>query len=125
MERSQAPSSDPGAGQFPSIEKLLSTGDQDEAYIRALTTNQRGFRIKMDQAVELGLVNAREMQDQREALYLAALPVTLERFNLAAQGFFTEQLFRTSLGNQLSPGRRSASTDSPVSSRGCRRLPTA
>lgn len=94
---------DPGAGEFPRIENLIITGNQQESYLRALTTNERGFRIKMDQAVELGLINAREMQDQREALYLAALPVTLERFNLAAEGFFTEQLFRTSLGNALSP----------------------
>ncbi|HEV3437931.1 MAG TPA: TolC family protein [Gemmata sp.] len=106
--------SDPGAGEFPSIEKLLITGNQREDYLRALTTNERGFRIKLDQAVELGIVNAREMQDQREALYFAALPVTLERFNLAAQGFFTEQLLRTSLGNQLSPsGQSLSSTTTP------------
>jgi hypothetical protein len=99
----QGARNDPGAGEFPSIEKLLITGEQRDDYLRALTTNQRGYRIKMDQAVELGLINAREMQDQREALYLAALPVTLERFNLAAQGFFTEQLLRTSLGDSISP----------------------
>lgn len=99
--------SDPGAGEFPRIEKLIITGDQQEDYLRALTTNERGFRIKMDQAVELGIINAREMQDQREALYFAALPVTLARFNLAAQGFFTQQLLRTSLGNQLSPSGQS------------------
>jgi hypothetical protein len=94
---------DPGAGEFPRIENLIITGNQQESYLRALTTNERGYRIKMDQAVELGLINAREMQDQREALYLAALPVTLQRYNLAAQGFFTQQLLRTSLGNGLSP----------------------
>jgi hypothetical protein len=93
--------SDPGAGEFPSIEKLLLTGNQQEDYLRALTTNQRGFRIKLDQAVELGLINAREMQDQRDALYKAALPVTLERYNFAATGFFTEQVARTSFGKFL------------------------
>jgi hypothetical protein len=102
---------DPGAGEFPSIEKLLITGNQEEDYLRALTTNQRGYRIKMDQAVELGIINAREMQDQREALYMAALPVTLARFNLAAQGFFTEQFLRTSLGNQLSTSGQSVSSN--------------
>ncbi len=110
--------SDPGAGEFPSIEKLIITADQREDYLRALTTNQRGYRIKMDQAVELGLVNAREMQDQREALYLAALPVTLERYNLAAQGFFTQQLLRTSLGNSLSPSIAGSFVDSRQSTSG-------
>ena len=60
-------------------------------------------RITLDQAVELGLINAREFQDRREDLYLAALPVTLERFNFATQAFWIEQVARRSIGAQL-PG---------------------
>jgi hypothetical protein len=43
------------------------------------------FLIKLEQACELGLINSREYQDQRENLYLAALPVSLQRFSFAAQ----------------------------------------
>ena len=69
---------------------VVATGNAASDFLRALATNQTGFRIKMEQAVELSLFNSREFQDRREDLYLAALPVTLERFNFAAQGFFTE-----------------------------------
>jgi len=73
----------------------------DEEYLRALQTNQQGYRIKVQQAVELGLINSREFQDRREDLYIAALPVTLERYNFAAQAFFTEQVIRRSTGSRL------------------------
>jgi outer membrane protein TolC len=43
------------------------------------------FLIKVEQACELGLINSREYQDQRENLYIAALPVSLQRFSFAAQ----------------------------------------
>ena len=56
-----------------------------------LESQQQGYRIKLEQAVELGILNSREFQDRREDLYLAALPVSLQRFSFAAQGFFTEQ----------------------------------
>lgn len=51
----------------------------------------RPFLLKLDQAVELGLINSREYQQRREDLYIAALPVTLERFGFAAQFFALEQ----------------------------------
>lgn len=70
-------------------------------YLRALTSNQQGYRIKLEQAVELGLINSREFQDRREDLYLAALPVTLERFSFATQAFFTEQVVRDFASSQL------------------------
>jgi len=73
-------------------------------YQRALRSEQRGYRIKLHQAVELGLLNSREFQDRREDLYLAALQVTLSRFNFAAQAFFAEQVFRRSLGRELGGG---------------------
>lgn len=73
-------------------------------YQRALRSGQRGYRIKLHQAVELGLLNSREFQDRREDLYLAALQVTLARFNFAAQAFFTEQVFRRSIGREVGGG---------------------
>lgn len=81
-------------------------GGEAEAadYQRALRSEQRGYRIKLHQAVELGLLNSREFQDRREDLYLAALQVTLSRFNFAAQAFFAEQVFRRSIGRDLGGG---------------------
>ncbi|HYH66931.1 MAG TPA: TolC family protein [Urbifossiella sp.] len=69
---------------------VVATGDAAASVLKVLESQQQGYRIKLEQAVELGLVNAREFQDRREDLYLAALPVTNERFTFAAQGFFAE-----------------------------------
>lgn len=43
------------------------------------------YFLTLEQAVLLGVLNSREMQAERENLYLMALPVTLERFSFAAQ----------------------------------------
>lgn len=75
-----------------------------EDYLRALKVNEEGYRLTLDQCVELGIFNSREFQDQREALYNAALPVTLERFRFAAQAFFAESLIRQSIGAEASGG---------------------
>ncbi len=64
-----------------------------------LRTEQTPYLIKLEQAVELGLINSREYQDRREDLYLAALAVTLERFAFAAQFFATEQVIREYAGS--------------------------
>lgn len=90
---------EPKKGPPPSPESLVRATDAE--YLRALATNQQGFRIKVEQAIQLGFINSREFQDRREDLYLAALPVTLERYNFAAQAFFTEQVIRRSVGNRL------------------------
>ena len=79
---------DPKSGIVPGPGALFGSADA-ENYLRALYSNLRGYRIKLDQAVELGLINGREFQDRREDLYLAALPVTLERFTFATQAFFS------------------------------------
>jgi outer membrane efflux protein len=94
------PKTDLKQGITPSPYSLFGSGDAAN-YLRALYSNQQGYRIKLDQAVELGLINSREFQDRREDLYLAALPVTLERFNFATQAFWAEQVARRSLGAQL------------------------
>lgn len=95
------PKADAGPGGIPGIQMLLDSNGSNDSYLRALASNQQGFRLKVDQAVQLGLINSREFQDRREDLYLAALPVTLERYNFAAQAFFTEQVIRRSVGSAL------------------------
>jgi outer membrane protein TolC len=62
------------------------------------------YLLKLDQAVELGLINSREYQDARENLYLTALPVTLERFAFSAQFFFVEQAIREFVGSEQAGG---------------------
>lgn len=52
------------------------------------------YRLKLEQAVELSLINSREIQDQREELYLAALPVVLQRFAFSPQLFAAAQALR-------------------------------
>ncbi len=93
-------------GQFPSIQSLVALGGSPDDFLRALQSNQEGYRIRMDQAVELGVINSREFQDRREDLYLAALPVTLERYNFAAKAFFAEQVIRDFTGSNLSGAGR-------------------
>jgi len=88
---------------------VMATGDAAGDFLRALTTRETNYRIRHEQALELGLMNSREFQDRREDLYLAALPVTLERFNLAAQGFFTETAVLDFAGKALGRSPRESS----------------
>jgi outer membrane protein TolC len=60
-----------------------------------LKTNESAFLITLDQAVELAQFNGRELQDFRENLYLAALPVTFERFQFMPQVFAGAEAIRT------------------------------
>ncbi len=64
------------------------------------------YRLTLDQAAELATFNAREYQDQRENLYLAALPVALERFS------FTSQLFAAQEGAREYSGQTSVNGSS-------------
>ncbi|MCS6864683.1 MAG: TolC family protein [Gemmataceae bacterium] len=79
-------------------------GEPAADYLRALTTDQPAYRIRLEQAIELGLFNSREFQDRREDLFLAALPVSLARFNFAALAFFGEEVIRRSTGRELANG---------------------
>ena len=67
------------------------------AYADIYASKAAAFRLRLDQAVELAIFNSREFQDRREDLYLAALPVTLQRFSFAAQAFAAETLIRQSI----------------------------
>jgi hypothetical protein len=91
----------PPLGPAPGTGAPAPTGDPAADYLRALETGQFGYRLKIEQAIVLGVVNAREMQDRREDLYLAALSVTLSRFNFAVQAFLTEQVVYDSIGSAL------------------------
>ena len=67
---------------------------------------QKPYLLKLEQSVELGLINSREYQDAREDLYLTALPVTSERFSFAAQWFAAERLVREWAGKETSIGHQ-------------------
>jgi outer membrane protein TolC len=64
------------------------------------------YLLKLEQAVELGLINSREYQDAREDLYLTALPVTMERFAFAAQFFAAGQAIRQWAGRLTPEGHQ-------------------
>jgi hypothetical protein len=81
---------DAAQAQPDGVPAVVATGDAAASFLRALDTKETNYRIRQEQAIELGLMNSREFQDRREDLYLAALPVSLNRFSFAAQGFFTE-----------------------------------
>lgn len=67
----------------------------------AFKTEEKPFRLTLDQAIELALFNSREFQDRREDLYLSALPVTTERYSFAAQAFASETAVREFSGRNL------------------------
>ncbi len=102
--RSEDAASDPASGLAPP--PVTAPADASvAAYENALKSQERTYRLRLEQAVELALYNSREFQDRREDLYLAALPVTLERFGFTAQAFAAEQVIRGEGGaNSSAPG---------------------
>lgn len=91
----------------PNAAPPVSENAAGESYLNALRTNEQPYRLRMEQAVELALYNSREFQDRREDLYLAALPVTLERYTFSAQAFAAETAI-LEMGGQATanPGNR-------------------
>lgn len=85
-------------------EVVTTQGTIPEAQAEARVSQERTFLIKLDQAVELGLINSREYQTRRELVYLAALPVTLERFAFFPQAFAANQTFRERLNMRRPEG---------------------
>jgi hypothetical protein len=67
-------------------------------------SKERTFLLDLPQALQLGLVNSREYQSRREALYLAALPVTVERFAFMPQFFAAQANFFEFFGSQTPEG---------------------
>lgn len=62
------------------------------------------YLIRLDQAVELGLITSREYQTRRENLYLSALPVSVERFAFTTQFFALEEAVRQRSGTESLSG---------------------
>ncbi|MFO0807255.1 MAG: TolC family protein [Gemmataceae bacterium] len=97
---------DPDANKSPApassaLPPATKTGGSDA---EALRTNEKPFRIRLEQASELGVFNSREYQDRREDLYLSALGVSLQRFSFASQFFLTEEIARLYAGSKTTGG---------------------
>jgi hypothetical protein len=109
-EKLPPPREDPeGAAKAKPEDKKQGAGGRATA---ASTTSlaskgePRPYLLKLEQAVELGLINSREYQDIREDLYLTALPVTAERFAFAAQFFAAGEAIRERAGRETPTGFR-------------------
>jgi hypothetical protein len=99
---------DPKARDFSKVDGPVGssatqglTGDPNLDPLTVLDSKLVPYRIKLEQALLLAVINAREFQDRREDVYNAALQVTLNRFSFAAQGLFAEQALRRSVGSEL------------------------
>jgi hypothetical protein len=97
------PASGPASAEKAPEAKPQATADKALPDVKPPTA--RAFRLKLEQAVQLALFNSREYQDRREDLYLAALPVTLQRFAFAAQFYVTEEAIRQVSGRDTPPGK--------------------
>jgi hypothetical protein len=101
-DRGTVPEADPQ--DKPADRAAAAAAAGGAAYADIYASQAKPFRIRLDQAVELAIFNSREFQDRREDLYLAALPVTLERFAFAAQAFAAERIIRQSILQNYTPG---------------------
>jgi hypothetical protein len=85
--------------------------NQEDAIVAAKTpslldvTGRPTYLMTLDQAAELAMFNSREYQDQRESLYLAALPVTEERFSFMGQAFVAGEAIRSYAGSHSTDGK--------------------
>lgn len=68
------------------------------------------YLLNLDQCLELAVVNSREFQSRRENVYLAALPVTLQRFNFLPQFLATQNAVRQWSGAGSPEGRSNTGT---------------
>lgn len=85
--RAQMPEDSPAARLVDPTRPSDPTGyaSGQQSVDRVLKSDEAPFLITLEQSLELSLFNSRDYHDRREDLYLAALPVTLERFNFATQ----------------------------------------
>jgi hypothetical protein len=70
-------------------------------------TDRPAYLLTLDQAAELAMFNSREYQDQRENLYISALPVTYGRFSFVAQFFAAQEAARSYTGRDTPLGQSS------------------
>jgi hypothetical protein len=96
---------DENRAQDPDAKHPEAVVQREEAETVKAGTSHRLFRLRLEQAAELGLVNSRLFQDEREDLYMAALPVTQERFSFTAQFFDIETAFREWTGRDTPEGQ--------------------
>ena len=82
-DAAKAPTGQPGV--YDQAADAASRSGPIQTLIDTPPSSIQGYMLTLDQAVELGLINSREYQSFREDLYLAALPVTLQRFSFAWQ----------------------------------------
>ncbi|MBI1830288.1 MAG: hypothetical protein HYR84_02420, partial [Planctomycetes bacterium] len=79
--------------------------DSLQAYLdEGLHGTQPPFLLTLDQTVELGVINSPQYQTFREQLYLAALPVTQQRYNFAYQWAATADWIRQWAGPNVKGG---------------------
>ena len=79
----------------------------NEAEAAGLPKNYKAYKINMQQAWLLTLINGRFYQFQLEQLYLAALPVTLQRFAFEPQ-FYAGLSPQTGVPQRGAPGSSGA-----------------
>jgi hypothetical protein len=91
----EKPAEQPGPHELPLPRLVDGVPRRTEPYV-----------IDFEQAVELGFIISREFQTRRENLYLAALPVTLQRFAFAPQFEATTEWIREWAGRNSSVGSR-------------------
>jgi len=104
------PPAGPGsAGGLPTLPATALPSHRDaiaEAKARSLLdiSGRPAYLLTLDQAAELAMFNSRQFQDQRENLYLAALPVALERFSFMGQAFIGSEALRTYAASEAPGG---------------------
>jgi outer membrane protein TolC len=99
----------PAAKLGSPYQPVIATNTSEAAESRrriehTLHTDETGFLITLVEAVELAQFNSRDLQDRREDLYTAALPVTFQRFQFVPQVFAGVTATRTWLGSQVPGG---------------------
>jgi outer membrane protein TolC len=78
---------------------------EPEGWEIALDLDEKGvLHLNQDKAVEVALLNSRENQTAIEDVYLAALALTLNRFEFALQWFGTNSTAFTHFGSGGAPG---------------------
>jgi len=97
------------AGEKVDVVAPIAKGPAEAATGTSLDiSKRRPYLLTLEQAADLGMFNSREYQDRRENLYLAALPVSLQRFAFGAQAFLAEQAIRSYSGRDTPGGQRSS-----------------
>ena len=78
----------------PAARLLWAAADRFSPCLTGPYRNNKAFCSSCDEAVELGTINSRTYQSIREDLYLAALPVTQQRFTFTWQWAAIENAVR-------------------------------